>query len=284
MGCSSSASSLEPIDQIIQSQMIPLPNQFEELLTKFTEAETTLQSIEVFRRNLIDKREKVAYKTGSCVKKNPTLENSIESFLWTLANLSEGDVDSYEVTFNKDEDPYFSISNADDTFNDVALIINNYISSLYEIKNTLNETKGKMEQIIIDLNTNYKRYENRLLDGLSETDKKYKEYQSIYENNTGLLKKIEKIHLLDIIYNNYVTDTAFLDKLPSLLIDDDYIDRINEVGKNSKEKGYYPLYDTYFYNIRPEERWKEFPGEAKEEAENKVQLKTVILANKTFGG
>ena len=77
MGCSSSASSLEPIDQIIQSQMIPLPNQFEELLTKFTEAETTLQSIEVFRRNLIDKREKVAYKTGSCVKKNPTLENSI---------------------------------------------------------------------------------------------------------------------------------------------------------------------------------------------------------------
>ena len=67
--------------------MIPLPNQFEELLTKFTEAETTLQSIEVFRRNLIDKREKVAYKTGSCVKKNPTLENSIESFLWTLANL-----------------------------------------------------------------------------------------------------------------------------------------------------------------------------------------------------
>ena len=73
--------SLEPIDQIIQSQMIPLPNQFEELLTKFTEAETTLQSIEVFRRNLIDKREKVAYKTGSCVKKNPTLENSIESFL-----------------------------------------------------------------------------------------------------------------------------------------------------------------------------------------------------------
>ena len=141
-----------------------------------------------------------------------------------------------------------------------------------------------MEQIIIDFNTNYKRYENRLLDGLSETDKKYKEYQSIYENNTGLLKKIEKIHLLDIIYNNYVTDTAFLDKLPSLLIDDDYIDRINEVGKNSKEKGYYPLYDTYFYNIRPEERLKEFPGEAKEEAENKVQLKTEILANKTFGG
>ena len=72
-----------------------------------------------------------------------------------------------------------------------------------------------MEQIIIDFNTNYKRYENRLLDGLSETDKKCKEYQSIYENNTGLLKKIERIHLLDIIYNNYVTDTAFLDKLPS---------------------------------------------------------------------
>ena len=36
-----------------------------------------------------------------------------------------------------------------------------------------------MEQIIIDFNTNYKRYENRLLDGLNETDKKYKEYQSI---------------------------------------------------------------------------------------------------------
>ena len=47
-------------------------------------------------------------------KEKSTLENSIESFLWT---------------FNKDEDPYFSISNADDTFNDVALIINNYISS-----------------------------------------------------------------------------------------------------------------------------------------------------------
>ena len=45
MGCSSSASSLEPIDQIIQSQMIPFPNQFEELLTKFTEAETTLQTL-----------------------------------------------------------------------------------------------------------------------------------------------------------------------------------------------------------------------------------------------
>lgn len=60
-----------------------------ELQTKFTEAETTLESIEVFRRNLIDKREKVAYKTGSCVKKNPTLQNSIESFLWTLANLSD---------------------------------------------------------------------------------------------------------------------------------------------------------------------------------------------------
>lgn len=215
MGCSSSVPSLEPIDQIIQSQMIPLPNKFEELQTKFTEAETTLESIEVFRRNLIDKREKVAYKTGSCVKKNPTLQNSIESFLWTLANLSDGDVDSYEVTFNKEEDPYFSISNTDDTFNDVALIINNYISSLYEIKKTLNEKRRKMEGIINDFNTNYKRYENKLLDGLSETDKKYKEFQLIFENNTGLIKKIEKIHLLDIVYNNYVTDTAFLEQLSS---------------------------------------------------------------------
>ena len=37
-----------------------------------------------------------------------------------------------------------------------------------------------MEGIINDFNTNYKRYENKLLDGLSETDKKYKEFQLIF--------------------------------------------------------------------------------------------------------
>ena len=54
--------------------------------------------------------------------------------------------------------------------------------------------------------------------------------------------------------------------------------------KTQKRKGVvlYMIHIFIIYDLRKDGR--NSLGEAKEEAENKVQLKTEILANKTFGG
>ena len=283
MGCSSQRSALEPIDQIIQSQMLNLPIQNEDISQKFSQASVVLKEIEVLRRCLIDKREILFFKTGACVRKNPSLESALQSFFWTLANVSDGNVLSYQLYFNEGEEPHFSISNADDSYKEIAVNIADYIKALLEFENSFKETKTQMENIIKDFNENYTTYKSKLTEGLTEQDSTYHEIVSVYEKNTSLIKIIERIHLLEIINEIFETDLAYIKKIGDLIGDNDYIAKINEIGKNSKEKKYAPLYETCFYNISPEERFKESPNEAKEEYENKIKIKSELLANKTFG-
>ena len=283
MGCTSQRSASEPIDQILQSQMQPLPIQNEEISQKFSQASTVLKEIEVLRRCLIDKREILFLKTGSCVRKNPSLETSLLSFFWTLANVSDGNVLSYQLYFNEGEEPHFSISNADDKYKEIAVTIAEYIKALLGFENTFNDTKSQMENIVKDFNDNYTTYKSKLTAGYTEQDAMYQEIVSVYEKNTSLIKRIERIHLLEVISEKYETDLAFIKKIGDLIGDNDYIAKINEIGKISKQKKYAPLYETCFYNISPEDRSKESPNEAKEELESKVQIKSELLANKTFG-
>lgn len=276
MGCTNGRSSLDPIDQIIQSKMMALPVKNDELSQKFSEAETMLNEVEILRRTLIDKREIIFYKTGACCRKKPTLETSIQSLFWTLSMLSNGDIQRYQLYFNEGQEPYFSISNAPQEYLDIVSLIDEYISALLGFQTTLPTTIKQMTEILNDFNANYSQYKSKAVTGYNETDSKYNEIILVFDRNVALIKAIERIKVLTILNSIYETDIAFIKKFGDLIGDSGYLNGINQIGSSSNAKKYKELYDVCFYNINQGERWKDLPEEAKKEMGEKIDIKLEI--------
>ena len=273
MGCTNERTSLEPIDLIIQSKMMALPVKNDELSQKFSEAETMLNEVEILRRTLIDKRETIFYKTGACCRKNPSLETSIQSLFWSLAMLSNGDIQRYQLYFNEGQEPYFSISNAPQEYLNIVSLIDEYIKALLGFQTTLPTTIKQMTEILNDFNTNYSQYKSKAVAGYNDTDSKYREILSVFDRNVMLIKTVERIKVLTIVNSIYETDITFIKKFGDLIGDSGYLNGINQIGAASKAKKYKELYDVCFYNINVGERWKESPEEAKKEMGEKVDIK-----------
>ena len=234
-----------------------------EINTKFICTVNNLKSIEKIRDILINKRNKIIYITGNCSTINNTLQGILYSFLLFLSTKSDGDISTYQVYFNIGQEPFFSLSNCDENDKIISKEINDYIYSLLKIEEIILKEKNIYYNCYYDFIRNNNTYKSLLIQNNEELNN--------YQENLNILKYIGENKILEELYNIFKIDDEYLSLFPCDLEDNNYINSINEVGKNMKNKGYKTIYDISFYGVEPKYRFGSSPNEGKILYEEKMK-------------
>ena len=260
MGCSSPnvfTTNLEPYETPIKYNLTLLPVEYDELNKLFKEAKSCLKEFELIRNSLINIRTELIYYTGACVLNDPNLELIIRSFLWILSLKSKGNISRYQYYFNEGQDPYFSISvENDEKLLNLSKKINEYISVLIGLEITIEETNKK-----------YLKNVDECLQ-LKNNSSMSNDNQKIIENNIKKILFVKDNNLYEYLYNIFKIDYEFLNKLGNLLLDDNYINKINEIGINSTLLKFNDIQDFIFKMANENERF----GKDSKEGKNKYKM------------
>ena len=226
-----------------------------EINLKFMDTVNNLKTIEKIRNILINERNKLIYMTGNCSTINNTFQGILFSFLLILSTKSNGDIGKYQVYFNIGQQPFFSLTNCDKEDRQLAIEINEYIYNLLQLEEYFITEKNKYYNYYYDFKKNYNTYKSLLVQNSEELDN--------YQKNINILKYIGDNKILEELNNIYKIDDDYLNIFHCDLEDNDFINNINEIGKNNKNKELTTKYEISFFGVEPQLRFGTSPNDGK---------------------
>lgn len=226
-----------------------------EINIKFINTINNIKSIEKIRNVLINDRNKIIYMTGNCCTKNNTLQGIIYSYLLMLSAKSNGDIEKYQLYFNIALNPLFGLMNCDKEDRLISNEINEYIIFLLKLEEIFIKEKNIYYNNYHDFNRNYSIYKSLLVQSNEELDN--------YQENIKTFKLIGENRILEELYSIFKLDDEYLAILPCDLKDKEFINSINDIGKNIKNKGYNTNFEISYYGVEQHDRFGLSPEDGK---------------------
>lgn len=153
-----------PFDKELDCRYVNLNIKDEEINGKFTKAFECLKKLQESKDELVDLRENLANETGGvCYAQECTVEGSVNSMMWYLAKLSDGDFLKFKPEFGE-EPNYFKIEGCEDeTANTMASKVNEFFTKFKAAEEKATAAITEYNEIYEDFNTHGEEYKEKIL-------------------------------------------------------------------------------------------------------------------------
>lgn len=248
MGCCGASRSIGTSSSILNAPLnfkLPQVESFtstnKELNTIFQRASCIMESFENIREKVVDNLDILMYKTAACVYHNPSIVHCLNNIWYKISCDLNGKIE--EVNLKYIEDSPFMNMNLKNVHSDTIKLVEllfDYINSLRSIKTTLKQMENSLAELIYLLNENSFPQSNQICEfnknKIHQAIKMFPELHNFY--NLVLQKYRYEIYLF-------------------IMKKEEYIYKINLLGKEAYSLGYNDIYQVSFLykkfmKVRPE--------------------------------
>lgn len=277
MGCGNSSGKtnsfiLEDYHQPILLDLVPIPSiKNHDILNKLEEAQNLLKDLERFRTILFDEKDDLAYWTGACCyNEEISFENCLNSFLWFLSKNSKGNISFYQIQFNINNEPYFTIQTKTNKDKDTSNKINNYIKNFISIKEEFPLKMKRYSELCKEITDNEANYINELFKEENECEK------IDFQNDIAIIKRPMTTMVYDKLNEEFEKDNQYLNEDINLC-GADFVDSINAIGKAAQQQNLMNQYDVaYFQFKKANPETKETANSLKNKLEKRMKKKDIL--------
>ena len=256
MGCSSVSSVEEDIK--LRQQNIFLNTNSTHHKKDLIHAQSLINLISRVRNRMIYLYHKLIYDTGACLYLNPTIEHCLKSVLYKISCDLEGEIKIYDLEYIEDP-PFLKLTTKEKIKKNSLDLLTELFNFIVEIKNYKTIIKQIDKETPGLLYLIFENKENISTENINNINKGIDLFKEMTNLRISIINKY-KLQIRDFLYKK-----------------EEYLDKINLIGKKAYDLKIYDIYEINLLNRKNKENFDEMYKTIKEA---KINIEKILKEEK----
>ena len=256
MGCSSINSVEEDIK--LRQKNIFLNTNSTHHKKDLIHAQSLINLISRIRNRMIYLYHKLIYDTGACLYLNPTIEHCLKSVLYKISCDLEGEIKIYDLEYIEDP-PFLKLTTKEKIKKNSLDLLTELFNFIVEIKNYKTIIKQIDKETPGLLYLIFENKENISTENINNINKGIDLFKEMTNLRISIINKY-KLQIRDFLYKK-----------------EEYLDKINLIGKKAYDLKIYDIYEINLLNRKNKENFDEMYKTIKEA---KINIEKILKEEK----
>ena len=221
-------------------------------------AQSLINLISRIRNRMIYLYHKLIYDTGACLYLNPTIEHCLKSVLYKISCDLEGEIKIYDLEYIEDP-PFLKLTTKEKIKKNSLDLLTELFNFIVEIKNYKTIIKQIDKETPGLLYLIFENKENISTENINNINKGIDLFKEMTNLRISIINKY-KLQIRDFLYKK-----------------EEYLDKINLIGKKAYDLKIYDIYEINLLNRKNKENFDEMYKTIKEA---KIKIEKILKEEK----